>query len=117
MRKLLRTIIGVVGLIAIVAFAVANRGPIAISFWPLPFDAAVPVYVVLLAGIVIGVVLGGIATWLSGHRRRVAFRDTRDRLAAVENREHQRQRAEEAAAAAAAARQARPAMVPVAVGR
>ena len=37
MRKIVRTLLAVVGAILIVSFAVANRGAVEVSFWPMPF--------------------------------------------------------------------------------
>jgi uncharacterized integral membrane protein len=99
MRKLLRTLLALLGAILIVTFAVANRGPVEVSFWPLPFTNTLPLYTVLLLGMALGVALGGIATWLSGHSRRVAYRDVRRRISGLEYRERQRREAEDQAAA------------------
>jgi putative membrane protein len=98
MRKLLRTVLAVVGLLLIVTFAVANRQPAEISFWPLAVQREVPLFVVLLVGIVLGVVLAGIAGWLSGHRRRVGMRHLRDRVADYERQDQRRRAAEDQAA-------------------
>ncbi len=63
---------------ALIVFALANRHFVAVNFNP--FAAAdvaapgygVPLFVVLYAVLLIGVLLGGIATWFAqgGHRRR-----------------------------------------------
>ena len=98
MRKIVRTLLAVVGAILIVSFAVANRGAVEVSFWPMPFVTTMALYWVLLAGIVIGVILGGLATWLSGHRRRVVYRSLRSRVSGYEQQERQRKAAEEEAA-------------------
>ena len=59
MIRLIRLILALVGLIVIVAFAIANRAPVEVSFAPLPFVVELPVYGVLLLGLVIGGLLGG----------------------------------------------------------
>lgn len=102
MRKLLRMILAVVGLVAIVTFAVGNRHMIDLSFWPLPYSRAVPVYGLLLVGIFLGAVLGWAATWLAGSRRRAAYRELRARAGTLEQQERQRRAAEDAAAASRA---------------
>jgi uncharacterized integral membrane protein len=99
MLKLLRTLLALVGAALIVTFSVANRGPVEISFWPLPFTNTLPLYAVLLMGVVLGIVLGAVATWLSGHARRVAYRDLRRRVAGLEYRERMQREAESQAAA------------------
>jgi uncharacterized integral membrane protein len=63
-----------IGLV-IVALAVSNRTPTKLIYWPdqlgpeLSFTA--PLFVALMLAIMLGVVIGGLATWLtqSGHRR------------------------------------------------
>jgi uncharacterized integral membrane protein len=100
MLKLLRTLLAIVGLLVVVVFAVANRHMVDVSFWPMPYSHTAPLYAVLLAGIVIGVVLGGLAMWLSGRRRRVTLRHLRSRVSEYEYQEQQRRRAEDEAAAA-----------------
>ena len=99
MVKILRTLLALVSAALIVTFAVANRGPVEISFWPLPFTSTLPLYAVLLMGVALGVVLGGVATWLSGHSRRAAHRDLRRRVAGLEYRERMQREAESQAAA------------------
>ena len=79
MRKLIRTVLALAGLLMIVTFAVANRQAVEVSFWPTPFVRDVPIYGILLVGIVIGVLLGAISAWLSGHRKRATLRSLRDR--------------------------------------
>jgi uncharacterized integral membrane protein len=99
MRKLIRTLLALIGGVLIVTFAVANRGAVEVSFWPLPFTNSVPLYAILLLGVVLGVLLGAVATWLSGHSRRVAFRDVRHRVSGLEYRDRLRRAAEDQAAA------------------
>lgn len=99
MRKLLRTALAVIGLVVIVTFAVGNRHAVDLSFWPLPFASTMPVYGLLLVGIVIGALLGWIATWLGAGSRRAAYRELRTRNGLLEQQERQRRSAEDQAAA------------------
>lgn len=99
MLKLLRTLLALVGIVLVATFAVANRGAVEVSFWPLPFTNTLPLYAILLIGVALGVILGAIATWLSAHSRRVAFRDVRRRVSALEYHERLRREAEDQAAA------------------
>ena len=101
MRKILRTLLAVVGLLVVMVFAIGNRGPVEVSYWPLPFAQVVPLYYVVLAALVLGVVLGAIAAWLSGHRQRVALRRLRDEVSGYRYEAEQRRLAEERAAAEA----------------
>ena len=57
-------------LVIVAAFAAANRHSIDISFDPLPLEAAAPLFVVVLASALIGLVFGGAATWVSGRQWR-----------------------------------------------
>lgn len=81
MRKFLNAIIFIpLGLIFVV-FAVANRHAVTVSFDP--FDSrdpamgvTLPLFVVLIAVAIFGVVAGGAATWIAQrHRRGTARRD------------------------------------------
>lgn len=104
MRRIVRTLLALIGLVLVVTFAVANRGAVEVSYWPLPFTHSVPLYAVLLAGLLIGTALGAVAMWLSAHRRRVAVRKLRDRLSAYEYEAQQRRIAEQRAGSAPAGR-------------
>ena len=55
------------GFVAI-AFAVANRGTITLSFDPLPYVLELPLYAALLGALLLGVLVGGLVAWLSGFR-------------------------------------------------
>jgi uncharacterized integral membrane protein len=85
MVKLIRLILALVGLVVVVAFAIANRAPVEVSFAPLPYLVELPVYGVLLLGLVIGGLLGGAAAWLAGFGRRRAARRLRRKVGTLEN--------------------------------
>lgn len=51
---------------AAAAFAVSNRQPVAIDLWPLPFAAALPLYVLVLGGFAAGFVIGAAIFWIKG---------------------------------------------------
>jgi len=83
LRKIVAAIILVPLAALIVAFAVANRENVTISFDPFSaqrVDAVTqPLFVVILAALIIGVVIGGLASWLRhGKWRRLARRFERD---------------------------------------
>ena len=50
MIKILRLLLGMVALVVIIAFAIANRTPVDVSFAPLPITIELPVYGVFLLG-------------------------------------------------------------------
>jgi uncharacterized integral membrane protein len=85
MAKLLRLIIGLVALVIIIGFAIANRSVVQVGLAPLPSTIELPVYGVFLLGLVIGVLVGGIGVWLGGHARRRETRRARNRAWALEN--------------------------------
>ncbi len=80
LRKLLFAFIVVPAAALLVAWAIANRQPVTISFDP--FDAVspayaltVPLYLAGFAVLIAGVVLGGVAAWLEqGKSRRARAR-------------------------------------------
>jgi uncharacterized integral membrane protein len=84
MIKILRVVLGLIGLLVVVTFAVANRTPIAVSLAPLPIVLELPVYGVFLLGLVLGGLLGGIALWLGGARYRWRARRLRNQVGALE---------------------------------
>ena len=62
-------------LVLVAAFAAANRQDVDISLDPLPFGLTVPLFLVVLASVLVGLVAGGVSSWLSGwHWRRSARR-------------------------------------------
>ena len=84
MRSFLKALILVPIALLIVLFSVANRAPVRISFDPISRDAPVlaydlPLFVVVLAALAIGVLIGGLASWLAqGKHRKAARRNRRE---------------------------------------
>jgi uncharacterized integral membrane protein len=85
MIRILRMVLAVLGLVAIVTFAIANRTPVAVSFAPLPIVIELPVYGVFLLGLVLGGLIGGLAVWLGGVGQRRRARRMRNKVWALEN--------------------------------
>ena len=85
MTRLVRLIVGLIALLIIVTFAIANRTPVEVSFAPLPIVLELPVYGVFLLGLVLGALLGGIALWLGGARYRWRARRLRNQVGALES--------------------------------
>lgn len=81
-RKLVSTFIVLPLGILLVVFAVANRHAVTVSLDPFGSDApslsaTVPLFVLILLLLMLGVVIGGIATWFNqGRWRRAARRLT-----------------------------------------
>ncbi len=100
--KILFWILGLPFVLAIVIFALSNRGKTDLGLWPLLDPTPIPVYAVVLIAAVIGFLAGGIYAWVSGgkHRRQVRRarrqakqlekenQDLRKQLAAAEAHRH-----------------------------
>src|SRR6185295_7289677 len=98
MRKLVTAFILVPLAIVIVMFAVANRETITVSFDPFDtvnpaFALKTPLYALIFVLTGLGVLVGGIASWLKQHKWRsrarraeAEARDLRSRLDASESR-------------------------------
>ena len=60
--------------IAVVLLAVANRGPVTLSFDPFSreplFTATLPLFAVIFLAVMIGVLIGGVAAWLAQSQNR-----------------------------------------------
>jgi uncharacterized integral membrane protein len=83
-------------------FAIANREPITLDLWPFEASPRLPLFVILLACLVFGLVVGSLATWLSAAPTRRRARQARQRVAGLE-REVARLRQERDRAARAVA--------------
>ena len=88
--------------ILVVAFAVANRHGVIVRLDPLPVEIELPLYVVAFGGVLIGLLVGGLASWLRGGRWRREGRRQRRRATRLE-RELESNTATEAAAAGSSA--------------
>jgi uncharacterized integral membrane protein len=69
-RKIVTTIIVVPLAVIIIAFAVANRQAVTVSFDPFTaahpaYAVTVPLFVLLFVVLILGVIVGGIAAWLN----------------------------------------------------
>jgi uncharacterized integral membrane protein len=103
MIGLLRGLLAILGAVVLVAFAVGNRGLVSVSLWPTPFALELPLWVVLMLGLFAGAVLGGLASWLGGWRRRAEAGRWRRRAERLEREQAARKREEEQALRARAA--------------
>jgi len=87
MRKFLNAIVFIPLGVILVVFAVANRHQVTVSFDPFnssdkALGFSLPLFVIIIAAAILGVMAGGTATWLGQHRWRRAARrheaDARD---------------------------------------
>jgi uncharacterized integral membrane protein len=70
--------------ILLILFAVSNRETVSVGFWPLPFLADVPLYLLCFLSLLIGALIGSAVTWTAGHRNRRELRARRRRIEALE---------------------------------
>jgi uncharacterized integral membrane protein len=115
LRKIVIAIIVVPLVIVIVAFAVANRQAVTVSFDPFSsvspaYAATVPLFALIFAVAILGVLIGGIAAWIrQGKWRRSARRFDADMRALHDQLEALRRRP---AGTAPAAERSPPAPLP-----
>lgn len=97
MIRLLRALVVLVLAVAVVTFAVANRTSVPVSFWPFPWELQVPLYAVLLAGVVVGALLAALVAGVELVRLSFEVMRLRRRLARYEREERLREEAREEA--------------------
>ncbi len=84
LRKIVAVVVLVPLAIVIIAFAVANRQDVTVSFDPFSAQQpaaslTLPLFMLVIGLLIVGVVIGGIAAWLShGRWRRAARRFERE---------------------------------------
>ena len=83
MRTIRWVLIGLVAL-ALVIFAVDNRQVVTVSLWPLPIEASMGLYLVVLLTLLAGFLLGELIAWMNGHRWRREARQKTKRIEELE---------------------------------
>jgi lipopolysaccharide assembly protein A len=83
MRLLFWIFVLIVALV-LALFAVSNREMVALGWWPVPFLVEIPLYVAVLAALAVGFLLGELAAWIAGRRRRREARRHARRIASLE---------------------------------
>jgi putative membrane protein len=73
-----------VAVVLLIPFAVSNREPVSLGFWPLPFLVDLPLYLLVMLLLLVGFVIGAAAGWLAGRRTRRELRRRRRRVEALE---------------------------------
>jgi uncharacterized integral membrane protein len=69
---------GVIIVVAAVSLlAWSNPQMASLGLWPLPFVAKAPQYLIVLASLACGVLIGAVTVWIEGHRRRHELRECR----------------------------------------
>ena len=97
MRVLYWLITALVALVC-VSFAVSNRAGVVLAFWPLSFELAAPLYLVVLLALLAGFLAGLLVAWVWSWRARRAARANARRIEALERQlEASEQRAKDTA--------------------
>ena len=85
--KILRWTLFAVIAVAVLAFAIANRGPVTVSLDPLPWAVEAPLYLVVLGGLVAAALGGALTAARLRRRARRAERQMARLTAAVPARD------------------------------
>ena len=83
--KVLSLVLVLPAAMVFVTFAVVNRGPVTIDFWPLPIDMQAPLSAMIILSLIVGVIWGGVASWLAAGTGRKRARDTVQRANQAES--------------------------------
>jgi uncharacterized integral membrane protein len=73
-----------VAALLLILFAVSNRETVSVGLWPLPDAAVLPLYLVVLACLLVGFLVGQLSGWIGGRHWRREARRARGRIAALE---------------------------------
>ena len=87
----------------VVLFAITNRSLATLSFWPLPWEMNLPIYLIILGALFVGFMLGAVVAWLSGGRRRRQARQLAEQVRAQSRQIAELQQQQRQAATAFAA--------------
>ncbi|KPH80910.1 MULTISPECIES: LapA family protein [Bosea] len=88
MKSFFKALVLVPIALAVVLFSVANRAAVRVSFDPISRDAPVlafdvPLFAIVLAALAVGVLIGGLASWLAQGKHRKAARRSRREAATL----------------------------------
>ena len=77
--KFLGWVIGIVAAIIAIVFAVHNHQILTLDLWPVPFALTAPLFALVLASVLVGLLLGALFAWIgAGRWRRLARQRGRD---------------------------------------
>jgi uncharacterized integral membrane protein len=82
-RVLYWLITALAGLVCVI-FAVSNRAGVALTFWPLSFELAAPLYLVVLLALLAGFLIGLLVAWVWSWGARRRARQCARRVATLE---------------------------------
>ncbi len=82
--RLLSLLITLPVTLTVVVFAVANRHPVSVDFWPFALAVDVPLYGLALGTLALGCFLGALLTWVPLYLARHALASARTKIATLE---------------------------------
>jgi len=82
--KLLFWIFVAIVAVVMALFAVTNRAAVSLGLWPLPYVLELPLYLAIIAAMLIGFVAGALCVWIAGRHGRREGRRRAHRIAALE---------------------------------
>jgi uncharacterized integral membrane protein len=82
--KIVFRLIVVIAAIVLAVFAISNRVNVALHLWPLPGAIELPLYLLILATLLLGFLVGQIVAWIAGRHWRRELRQANRRIAALE---------------------------------
>ena len=83
-RRALTAVPAVLVAVGLIVFSVVNRQAVDVDFFPLPYQVTLPLFVVLFAGIFLGLAAAGLATLVGRMRRAARTRSAEKRAASLE---------------------------------
>ncbi len=83
--KLIRWLVTAALALVLIVFAVANRGTVALNFWPLPVAVEAPLYLIALVALLLGFLVGELVAWINGRHWRRKARALERKIAGLES--------------------------------
>ena len=89
MRRFLRWAVGLPVVLIVIAFAIANRRAVILSFDPFSqeaprFGVSMPLWALFFAGILVGLLVGWLAAWWAQGKHRKAAREARSEVSQLQ---------------------------------
>jgi len=75
LSKFLSWVISIPLALVIIIFSLVNREAVTVSFWPFPAAMDIPLFALILATLMVGILWGGLAAWLAAGRARKRARE------------------------------------------
>jgi uncharacterized integral membrane protein len=83
--KLIRWLVTAPLALVLAVFAISNRETVSVTFWPTPFEIDMPLYLVVLAALLLGFLIGQFAGWINAGKHRRNAREKTKRVRDLES--------------------------------